>query len=176
MNYIVAVVLYGTIGMFLRHVRLPSEIVAMCRGIIGSAFILIYLRIRHRKPDRAAICKNLKWLLLAGISLRLNWIFLFAAYMKTTVAIASLCNYMAPIIVILVAPVALKDRPDIRKMPCVTAALVGIVLVSGVQNGSDGSISGAVLELSAAYRPDSISISYQPKEENKWQVSWEAIS
>ena len=36
LKYIIAVVLYGTIGMFLRYVSLPSEIVAMCRGLIGS--------------------------------------------------------------------------------------------------------------------------------------------
>ena len=34
MKYITAVVIYGTIGFFLRYVSLPSEIVAMCRGIV----------------------------------------------------------------------------------------------------------------------------------------------
>ena len=41
LKYIIAVVLYGTIGMFLRYVSLSSEIVAMCRGLIGSLFIFI---------------------------------------------------------------------------------------------------------------------------------------
>ena len=36
-KYITAVVLYGTIGLFLRYVALPSELVAMCRGVIGAA-------------------------------------------------------------------------------------------------------------------------------------------
>ena len=143
-------VIYGTVGMFLRYVNLPSEIVAMCRGIIGSTFIFLYLKARHRSPNRAAIRRNLRWLVIGGVSLGLNWIFLFAAYIQTTVAIASLCNYMAPVIVILIAPLVLKERLDKRKMPCVNAALIGIILVSGFWNGSVGNVKGVFLGLAAA--------------------------
>ena len=149
-KYIAAVVLYGTIGMLLRYVALPSELVAMCRGLIGSVFILLYMKTRHQRMDWRAVRRNGKWLILAGISLGLNWIFLFAAYMQTTVAIASLCNYMAPIIVILIAPLVLKERLDKRKVPCVIAAFVGIILVSGVWNGTAGSASGILMGLLAA--------------------------
>ena len=150
LKYIIAVVLYGTIGMFLRYVSLPSEIVAMCRGLIGSLFILGYMKITHQKIDREAIKINKKWLILGGICLGLNWVFLFAAYIKTTVAIASLCNYMAPVIVILIAPLVLHEHPDKRKIPCVVAAFIGIVLVSGFWRGSMGSISGIVMGLLGA--------------------------
>ena len=149
-KYVLAVVLYGTIGMLLRYVSAPSELVAMCRGLLGSGFILLVLRLQGRRLDWAAIRRNRKWLLVAGVSLGLNWIFLFAAYMQTTVAIASLCNYMAPLIVILIAPLALRERLDKRKMPCVAAAFLGIVLVSGVWNGGAGSLSGVIMGLLAA--------------------------
>ena len=79
LKYILAVVIYGTIGLFLRYVSLPSEIVAMCRGIIGSVFILLYLRAKHQSFNLPAIRKNLFWLTASGICLGLNWIFLFAA-------------------------------------------------------------------------------------------------
>ncbi|MBQ6174204.1 MAG: EamA family transporter [Clostridia bacterium] len=150
MKYILAVVLYGTIGYFLRFVSLPSELVAMCRGLIGGAFILLFQLARGKKPDLRAIRANARWLVISGICLGLNWIFLFAAYMRTTVAIASLCNYMAPLIVVLVAPLVLRERPEVRKLPCVAAALVGIVLVSGVLEGGGGNPGGVALGLAAA--------------------------
>ena len=149
-KYIIAVIIYGTVGTFLRYVNLPSEIVAMCRGILGSVFIYVVLRMRGHRLDRETIRKNRKWLVLGGVCLGLNWIFLFAAYIETTVAIASLCNYMAPIIVILIAPVVLKERLDMRKMPCVFAAVLGIVLVSGVLGGETGNLKGFLLGLAAA--------------------------
>jgi len=150
LQFITAVVLYGTIGLFLRSVHLPSEIVALCRGVIGSGFIYLYQRIRGKRLDRAAVKNNLGWLLLSGACLGLNWIFLFMAYLHTTVAIASLCNYMAPIIVILLAPFALHEKIERRKIPCVAAAFVGIVLVSGVFGRGLGSLSGVAMGLAAA--------------------------
>ncbi len=149
-KYIIAVVLYGTIGMFLRQVSLPSEIVVLCRGTLGALFICAYLKSRGRRIDRSAIRANRSWLLLSGVCLGLNWIFLFAAYIHTTVAIASLCNYMAPIIVVLIAPLALREPLDKRKIPCVFAAFIGIILVSGFWKGEAGGSFGILMGAAAA--------------------------
>lgn len=149
-KYITSVALYGTIGIFLRHVSFPTELVAMCRGILGTAFILAFMALRHRKVNREAIRKNLLWLVLSGICLGLNWIFLFAAYVKTTVAVASLCNYMAPLLVIIAAPMVLHEKLNIKKLPCVAVAFIGIVLVSGVIGGGTGDPKGVAYGLAAA--------------------------
>lgn len=149
-KYIIAVVLYGTIGLFLRYVNLPSEIVAMFRGLIGSLFIYLYLRLKHVPIDKKAIRNNLFLLLLSGICLGLNWIFLFASYMTTTVAIASLCNYLAPLFVIIVSPLVLHEKLEIKKLPFVALAFLGIVLVSGVFDEQKGSLIGIVYGVLAA--------------------------
>lgn len=149
-KYITAVVIYGTIGAFLRYVSLPSDVVALCRGAIGSAFILLYMKFRRINMDLAAVRRNLRWLILSGVFLGLNWVFLFAAYTLTTVAVASLCNYMAPMILILVSPALLREPLDRRKLPCVAAAFVGIVLISGVLGGSVGNPSGILTGFAAA--------------------------
>ena len=150
-KYIIAVVLYGTIGLFLRFVDLPSEIVAMCRGLFGALFIYLYLRFRQVKIDKIAISNNRSLLLLSGVCLGLNWIFLFKAYMTTTVAIASLCNYLAPLIVVIVSPIVLHEKWELRKLPLVALAFLGIVLVSGVFAKQHGSLLGVVYGLLAAF-------------------------
>ena len=149
-GFIIAVVLYGTVGMFLRFSGLPSEAVALYRGVLGALFILLYRAVRGEKPDSAAIRRNLPILLLSGVLLGLNWIFLFAAYVKTTVAVASLCNYMAPILVIAFAPLVLKEKLDPRKLPCIAAALLGIVLVSDLFGGGIGDPAGIIYGLAGA--------------------------
>lgn len=145
-----AVVLYGTIGLFLRRVTLPSELVAMCRGFIGAIFVLGYMKVRHEEVHRPALRKNLHWLIISGICLGLNWVFLFAAYMETTVAVASLCNYLAPAMVVLIAPVVLREKLNIRKLPCVLVSLMGVILVSDVLSGEKGNQKGVLLGLLAA--------------------------
>ncbi|MBQ9416928.1 MAG: EamA family transporter [Clostridia bacterium] len=149
-KFITATVLYGTIGLFLRYVELPSEAVALYRGILGALTLWVFRLLRKERPDAGAIRNNLLWLLLSGVGLGLNWIFLFAAYVNTTVAIASLCNYMAPILVICLTPLVLKEKLDLRKIPCILAALVGIVLVSGVIDGGIVGPSGVVFGLLGA--------------------------
>ncbi len=149
-KYTAAVVIYGTIGYFLRFVSWPSELVALCRGIIGSSFILLYLAVCGQKPDWKAVRANARWLIFSGICLGLNWVFLFVAYLRTTVAIASLCNYMAPAVVVVIAPLVLREPLEIRKLPCIAAALIGIVLVSGVLDGKGGEAVGVAFGLAAA--------------------------
>ena len=150
MHFIIAVILYGTIGMFLRFVDLPSEAVALYRGIIGTVFILLYRFVRGERPDITSIRKNLPWLLISGFALGFNWIFLFAAYVNTTVAIASLCNYMAPVIVVILTPFVLKEKLNKWKIPCIAAALAGIILVSGVTGGNVGNPAGIAFGLAGA--------------------------
>ncbi len=77
--------------------------------------------------------------------------FLFAAYLRTTVAVASLCNYMSPVFVIILTPFVLREKLDLRKLPCITAAFIGIILVSGVIGGEIGDPSGILSGLLAAF-------------------------
>ena len=149
LKYTAAVILYGTIGMFLRYVSLPSEVTAMCRGILGAGFLLLFRLLGGHRIDQDAVKKNAGWLVLSGIALGLNWIFLFAAYMTTTVAIASICNYMAPIFVICLTPLLLKEPLDKRKLPFVALAFLGVLLVSGV-SGEGANLKGVIYGLLAA--------------------------
>lgn len=123
---------FGTIGIFVHYLPLPSAFIAMVRGFTGAIFLLLFMAAKKQKPDRIAIKNNLLVLLLSGTALGINWILLFEAYKYTTVATATLCYYLAPIFVILVSPFLLKEKLTARKLICVIVALAGMVLVSGV--------------------------------------------
>lgn len=138
---IASMVIFGTIGIFRRYILLPSSVIAMMRALIGMAFLLFVVRVKGKRMDRNAIRKNQKPLLLSGALLGFNWILLFEAYRYTSVATATLCYYMAPIIVMLLSPVLLGEKLTQRKTLCVLAALAGMVLVSGV--GGTGFSGGA---------------------------------
>lgn len=142
LKYSLAVIIFGTIGVFLRLIRFPSEIVVLCRGVIGTLIVWLYVRIRGNRVDKSAIRKNLLWLALSGVSLGLNWIFLFAAYMHTTVAVASLFNYLAPVMVLVIAPFLYREKLTFKKILCVVAAVIGVVLISGVIGNTSSNISG----------------------------------
>lgn len=129
---------FGTIGIFVHYLPLPSAFIAMVRGFTGAIFLLLLMAAKKQKPDRIAIKNNLLVLLLSGTALGINWILLFEAYKYTTVATATLCYYFAPIFVIIVSPFLLKEKLTARKLICVVVALAGMVLVSGVLNTGFG--------------------------------------
>jgi RarD protein len=92
-------------------------------------------------------------LLVSGFALGMNWILLFESYNYTSVATATLCYYLAPILVILASPLVLGEKLTLRKGICAAAALIGMVLVSGVTDGDVGGLQdwkGILFGLGAA--------------------------
>ena len=152
-DLIFSVSVFGTIGIFVRWIGLPSSVIALVRGAVGAAFLLLLARFRHAPIDRAALRCRWQLLLLSAAMMSFNWITLFEAYRYTTVATATLCYYMAPIFVTLISPVLLKERLTARKLLCVFLALAGMVFVSGVpQSGLPGpsEAKGILLALCSA--------------------------
>lgn len=144
---------FGTIGIFVRSIELPSSFVAMTRGFFGVLFLLAFKLLRRKGLSLSAVKKNL-WLLLAsGAAIGVNWILLFESYNYTSVATATLCYYLAPIFVTVASPFVLKEKLSGKKLCCVLCALFGMVFVSGVfENGGikSGELKGILLGTGAA--------------------------
>ncbi len=146
-----AMLIFGTIGLFVRYIPLPSSLIALSRGCIGTLFILLFLAVKRMPISWPAVRQNIVYLILCGIFIGFNWIFLFEAYRYTSVAIATLCYYMAPIIVILASPIVLHERLTLRKACCVACALIGMILVSGIgQQTETADFTGLFFGLGAA--------------------------
>ena len=134
LRYLFALFLYGTIGFFLHFVKYSSEFVVLGRGVLGSLFIFLVLSLRKEKIDIDAIKKNLKTLLISGFALGFNWVFLFAGY-RYGIAISSLCNYMAPIIVVVISILVYKQKISKPQILFIIMAFVGMLLLIGVIGG-----------------------------------------
>lgn len=144
---------FGTIGIFVRSIPFPSGFIAMARGFLGVAFLLLLNLFRRRHIDFAAVKKNIALLIASGATIGVNWIFLFEAYNYTSVATATLCYYLAPVFVLLASPFVLKEKLTAKKIVCVLCALVGMVFVSGIaQSGVAGKngLKGVFLGIGAA--------------------------
>ena len=144
---------FGTIGLFRRWIPLPSGAIAMARGLIGAAFLLLVLWVKKEKIDFSAMKGQLGKLLFSGALIGLNWVALFEAFRFTSVSVATVCYYMAPIIVMALSPWLLREKISLRKVLCVLTALLGAALVSGILTGTaQGSnhLLGVALGLLAA--------------------------
>ena len=147
---ILSILIFGTIGVVRRYIPFPSSVVALARAVIGLCFLLLTRAIRHEPISRAAVKANLPKLLLLGVMLAVNWIFLFEAYNHTSVAAATMCYYMAPVFVILLSPVIFGEKITLRKGICSAIALFGMVLVSDVLSSGLHGAKGLAYGLIAA--------------------------
>lgn len=145
-----AMLVFGTLGPFVNNIGFPSSFISFARALTGSLFIGIFMAVSGHGFDGRAIVKNLKLLIPSGIAMAFNWICLFEAYRFTGVAVATLCYYMAPVIVVLVSPIILKERLTAIKGMSVLVAVIGAVLISGVVTGATKSVKGILLGLAAA--------------------------
>ena len=145
--------IFGTIGIIVRYTPIPSSVIAMIRGFMGMLFLVAVMLIGRSGISFETVKKKALPLFISGGFIGINWILLFESYRYTTVATATLCYYMAPILVILVSPLLLKERLTAKKLICVVAALLGMVFVSGILQSEGFSLSeikGVLLGLGAA--------------------------
>lgn len=150
---IIAMSIFGSIGLFVRNIELSSAQIALVRGFLGTVVLFLAMICLRRKFDYRALKNNAYCLLFAGIVIGLNWIFLFQAYNNTTIAIATLTYYLAPTFVVLLSPLVLKESLSKFKIVCVIISLVGMSLVADIFSGKqigDNNFIGIIYGIMAA--------------------------
>lgn len=135
--FALAMLIFGSIGLFVRTLPFTSSQIALARGLIGSAFLFASSFILKKGLSFKRIRNNLKVLLPLGIMLGFNWILLFQAYRYTSIANATVSYYCAPVIVMLLTPVVLKEPLTRTNVLCIFAAMAGMVCISGAGGALD---------------------------------------
>jgi len=149
---IVSMTIFGTIALFVRNIAVSSAEVALYRAVLAAVLLGSYFLVTSQKIDFSAIRKELPLLLLSGIAMGINWIFLFEAYRYTTVSVATLSYYFAPVIVTVACPILFKEKMGARQWLCFLMSTLGIVLITGIGDvsGSNTHIIGILFGFGAA--------------------------
>lgn len=134
--FISAMLIYGTIGIFREFIPISSGLLAFTRGLIGGTFLLLWVLSRGGTLKLNVSRKRLALLCVSGVVMGANWILLFEAYRYTTVPVATLCYYMQPTFLMLLSPLLFREKLTLKKSLCALVSLIGMVLVSGVLEGT----------------------------------------
>lgn len=141
---LIAMLLWGSLGVFVKNISLESVEISFFRGIIGSIFlgIVLLIKMRSKKKSDEDIYletskneykkkdkKSIIVLIISGMAIGFNWVFLFNSYNYITVANATIVYYLAPVIVIFVSPIFLKEKLTLKKVLAVMCAMIGLVLI-----------------------------------------------
>lgn len=144
--------IFGTIGLFVRNIGVSSAELALYRAVIAAVLLTGYFLATKTRINLRALGKELPLLLISGMAMGVNWILLFEAYKYTTVSVATLSYYFAPVLVTLACPLLFKEKMGPLQWLCFAMSTLGLVLITGLGDLSAGSshLTGIFFGLGAA--------------------------
>ena len=149
---VLSMAVFGTLGLFVRNIPLPSGELAMYRAVMAAVLLGTFLLITRQRIPLGTIKKALPLLLISGVAMGFNWILLFEAYKYTTVSVATLSYYFAPVLVTAACPVLFKEKMGRKQWICFGMSTLGIMLITGLGDLGAGSshLTGILFGLGAA--------------------------
>lgn len=147
---VLSMVIFGTIGAFIKNIHLPSAEIAMWRSVIAVLMLTAAAAASGKLKFIKDIRGRVLLLLGSGAALGFNWILLFEAYRYTSVAVSTLCYYFAPTLVVIISVAFFHEKAGLKQVICFAASTAGLVLVVGVSGGGSNDTVGALYGLGAA--------------------------
>lgn len=148
---IAAMAIFGTLAPFVRNIPVSSGELALYRAVLASLMIAVFLLVTGQKIPFKNIKKEVPLLLVSGMAMGINWILLFEAYKYTTVSVATLSYYFAPVIVTVVCPFIFKEKLTGKQLVCFVMSTAGLVLITGIGDvGGGKDFIGILFGLGAA--------------------------
>lgn len=128
LKLIVSMLIFGSIGIFVRGIPLSTVELVFYRVVIASIFILGLMLIKRKKPFNCSK-KTLKLAAFSGIIMGINWLLFFQALRYTTIAIGTMTYYLAPILVLFLAPFILNERLTKKQLATAMLTPLGLALI-----------------------------------------------
>lgn len=148
---ITSMTIFGTLGLFVRNIPVSSGELALYRAVLAALLIAVFLLMTKQKILFANIKKEVPLLLASGVAMGINWILLFEAYKYTTVSVATLSYYFAPVIVTVVCPIFFREKLTAKQIACFVMSTLGLVMITDIgEIGIEKDFIGILFGLGAA--------------------------
>ncbi|KMY48738.1 transporter [Peribacillus loiseleuriae] len=133
---ILAMSIFGSIGFFTVKTGVPAIELVFVRCIFATIFLsLCWLLTGHHKVE-VWNKRELLVTLICGIFLVLNWVFLFKAFEQMSITISISIYHLAPIFVLILGSLVLKERMNIMSLIAIVVCFLGSILVVGTNGYS----------------------------------------
>jgi len=136
---IISMTVFGTLGLFVRNITVSPGEIALYRAILATLMLFAFLALTKQKIPFREIKREIPLLLVSGAAMGFNWILLFEAYKYTTVSVATLSYYFAPVIVTVACPIIFKEKMTAKQWICFAMSTLGIIMITGIGDVGSGS-------------------------------------
>lgn len=151
LQIILAMVIWGSVGIVARFIPYSSKIIVFYRVLFAFIALTVYI---YMTGNFRMNLKNKKLFTVgAGVFLALNWLFFFRAVKTTTIANATISYYTSPIILNVLAVIVLKEKLLKKTVISLIIAFTGLLFI--ISNGGQETVVnnrlGIIFGLIAAF-------------------------
>ena len=146
--YLCAMLLFGTLGLFVRQAHVAGDVLAFLRTLIGAAFLGVLLLLQRHRIQKIG-GRQLLYVLLSAAFLGVNWVFLFEAYAAATISIATVIYYTAPLLALLAAVFLFHESVTLRIVLGIVLTMGGLLCITQV-TGTAVQLKGILFAAAAA--------------------------
>ncbi|MED3880063.1 DMT family transporter [Priestia megaterium] len=142
----VSMSIFGSIGFFSTQTGLPSFDLVFVRCICATLFLGMCWFVTGEYKREKWNVKEIKQILLCGIFLVFNWVFLFKAFEMMSVTVAISVYHLAPVLVLLLGSFIFKEKLTVLGVMSIFICFVGTILIIGMKELTiDGFMSSGIL-------------------------------
>lgn len=149
-KYLLVLLLFGSNGVVASLIDLNSSQIVLLRTMIGSVLLIALFFLTGGKPTFHKHKKQAAFLAASGVAMGTSWMFLFEAYTRIGVSIASLLYYCGPVIVMILSPILFKEKLTVYKIIGFLSVLIGAFFINGNALGGGGDVFGIICGLLSA--------------------------
>ncbi|MEL3960883.1 DMT family transporter [Lysinibacillus endophyticus] len=130
----VSMAIFGSIGFFTINTGIPALELVFVRCICATLFLGLMWYFTGGHKTEAWNKKEVLQTLLCGVFLVLNWVFLFKAFEEMAISITISIYNLAPIFVLILGTLFLKERLTIRGVLAIAICFIGSIFIVGIEN------------------------------------------
>lgn len=147
-----AMFISGSIGLFVQLVDTTAINIVFFRCLIGGFVLGCYILLFNRDNFKKVL-DGLLYIVICGVFLVFNWVFLFSSFKYTSISVAISIYYLAPIFVMLYGIIWLNEGRVKTKVVTILVAFLGALFASGIDDftGENPNMLGALFALFAAF-------------------------
>lgn len=154
-SYIAAMLLLGTLGIFIEEARLSSLAIVFFRCLFGAMALAVHcawkgLFRRCNFPLRGVLLA-----IASGVLMVINWVAFSESVQRIGISVATVVFHVQPFLVVLIGAVVFRERLTAEKFAWLSVGFVGLLLATGLHIGSlpggGAYMLGIACTLSAAF-------------------------
>jgi len=150
LKMISAMVLAGSIGVFVVESGEAALTVVFYRCLIGGLTLLIYCLFANWNDFAQLTLHNILMMGLSGLTMAANWVMFFMAYSHASISMVTTVYHVYPFVLLFASAMIFSEKITARSIGWSICAFLGVVFVArGTGQGAEMSVAGLGLTMAA---------------------------